>query len=129
MAPEGTLIRDEQGHEQGVIPVVHRVERAAEKCRTFVERPDVRADDAFDLWYYRTHVLRSQDERELKRLVALKLKDSKDLGAESPSDRFKGRLAACELVWPGTMTVAGETPSWEQVRAALMTFEPLFPAT
>lgn len=107
------------GLGQVTIPVMHRVERAAEKLRAFLDR--ARGADAADLHFFRKLVLLPGQLEAVRRLLEPKFKanpylhDVKDFPA-----LFDERLAASEADYrAGAAIISGSPPKWTEIAESL----------
>lgn len=110
------------------LPVVARVERAAEKVRAFVVRGIDR--DAYDLFRYR-ELLNRAEWAILARCVYEKFRyeNTLPIGADLPA-LFDGHLPALAQEWPKSrMVIMGQpTPPWDTVKPAIQPFKAYLPA-
>lgn len=100
--------------------VMHRVERAAEKHRAFLERGF--GGDAYDLYFFHAHVLtRSEFQREIKPMLPVKFGNVSALAAHPDLKRlFDERMAEAEQHYASSnVVISGTPPAWSTVAAAL----------
>lgn len=112
------------------LPVLARRERAAEKVRAFTERGLPR--DAFDLHYYGTKVLGTEDYRGLPRVVRIKLEQGDLADGTDLHQQFDDALELAERDWrtPRTMVLTTSQPGWTTVERVLrQRFKTLLPQT
>lgn len=118
--PDGTSIK---------VPVMQAVESAAEKTRAFLTRGS--ANDAYDMRWYWTAVLTTEDRLKLGRLIKKKLASP---ACRLPADvnlleLFDDMRANAEREWKSGsgLTLAGPKPDWNEVDRALTKFKALIP--
>jgi predicted nucleotidyltransferase component of viral defense system len=100
--------------------VMHRVERAAEKLRAFLDRGF--GGDAYDLYFFRAHVLtRPQLEHEIKPMLPIKLSNVPALATHPDlKRRFDDQLSEAENHYRSSnVVISGAPPAWSTVAAAL----------
>ena len=126
LPPEQALI-ELPNREQVRVPVVHRAERAAEKVRAFLGRGE--ANDAHDLHWYGTRVLRTGDWKVLPHLVRRKLHLLRVRPNTDLHRRFEEMRANAAGQWrrgQGLVVVANP-PVWEEVDQQLTRLKRLIP--
>jgi predicted nucleotidyltransferase component of viral defense system len=108
------------------IPVVARLERAAEKVRAFLVRG--RPGDAFDLYYNSTRLSKA-DRDSLPGLVAVKLHEDGDVpSGPGLRARFDKMVAKAGSEWTtGGIVIMGGRPPWSNVEPAVVGFKYCIP--
>lgn len=105
------------------LPVLARVERAAEKVRAFLERGLDR--DAFDLHYHAGR-LSAADRTRLRSLIERKLKAGELPNGCDLHAQFATALESASQSWPAGLVIVREPPPWTHVARVLnSTYKPL----
>jgi hypothetical protein len=105
------------------LPVLARVERIAEKVRTFVERGLDR--DAFDLHYY-ARALSTGDLTRVRSLIQRKLESGELPEGCDLHLQFATALESARQAWPRGLVIVREPPAWTDVERVLnVTYKPL----
>lgn len=100
--------------------VMHRVERAAEKLRAFLDRGF--GGDAYDLYFFRTHVLtRPQFQHEIKPMLPVKFGNVPALARHADLGQlFDEQTASAEKHYASSnVVISGTPPGWSTIAAAL----------
>lgn len=119
--PTGELLTIKAENRNPVrLRVMHRVERAAEKLRAFLERGF--GGDAYDLYFFRAHVLtRSQFQHEIKPMLPVKFANVAALAKHSDRGQlFDQQTIHAEKHYASSnVVISGTPPAWSTITAAL----------
>lgn len=109
------------------IPVLHRVERAAEKVRAFLDRGE--ANDAYDLYWYSTRVLDANDWKRLPGVLRAKLRVLRHAVGDELHKRFETMRSNAATQWQigQGIVVVENPPNWDAVNRQLSAFKKLVP--
>lgn len=100
--------------------VMHRVERAAEKLRAFLDRGF--GGDAYDLYFFRAYVLtRLQFQREIRPMLPVKFGNVPSLAKHSDlRELFDQQTAHAETHYASSnVVISGTPPAWSTITSAL----------
>lgn len=100
--------------------VMHRVERAAEKLRAFLDRGF--GGDAYDLYFFRAHVLTPpQFQHEIRPMLPIKLGNVPALAKHADLGQlFDQQAASAEKHYASSnVVISGTPPNWSTIAAAL----------
>lgn len=100
--------------------VMHRVERAAEKLRAFLDRAF--GSDAYDLYFFRAHVLTlGQLQQEIKPMLPVKFAVVPSLANYADLRQlFDEQVAQAETHYAsGNVIISGTPLVWSTIAAAL----------
>jgi predicted nucleotidyltransferase component of viral defense system len=100
--------------------VMHRVERAAEKLRAFLDRGF--GGDAYDLYFFRANVLtRAQFQHEIKPMLPIKIGNVPALAKHANLRQlFDQQAASAEKHYASSnVVISGAPPAWSTIAAAL----------
>jgi predicted nucleotidyltransferase component of viral defense system len=109
-----------ENREPVQLRVMHRVERAAEKLRAFLDRGF--GGDAYDLYFFRAHVLtRTQFQHEIRPMLPVKFGSVATLEKHADLQRLFDRQAASaqKHYASSNVVISGTPPSWSTIAAAL----------